>query len=317
MRADCWQCTPEIRQVVQQTTRGLKTPEQKARALTYWVRRRIRYVSAGQKHDYTPHAPASVLANRFGDCKDQSQLLAVMLREAGVPVALATLGTEDDGQILENVPSPWGTHAILLVTIAGKPHWIDTTVSQAGWDFLPRDDRDRLCYIVDDKGLRLQRTPRLTPEENRIEQTTRMWIGLDGSTRCQRTATYQGLAALSRRDDWLEVPAGERRRLLTAELQDANSKAHLRRLTIDEEMLRNFDQPAAAHIDFEVPRHFAGEVEREGSLTDSTLWTARFRSTSVPHLNQSIITRSTCRPATSSTRIRGTRARSARGASSR
>ena len=172
-------------------TRGLSNPADKARALTYWVRRNIRYISTGEKHDYTPHRPALVLANRFGDCKDTSQLLAVMLREAGIPVELATLGALDDGQVLESVPSPWGTHAILLATIDGKPHWIDTTASLAGWDFLPRDDRDRLCYVVDDKGtIRLLRTPPLSADGNRIEQTTEVWIGADGSSRCERSRSH-------------------------------------------------------------------------------------------------------------------------------
>jgi hypothetical protein len=75
------------------------------------------------------------------------------------------------------VPSPWGTHAILLVTLDGENHWIDTTLSLAGWDFLPRDDRDRLCYVVDDKELRLVRTPPMTADDNRIEQTTHIYIG--------------------------------------------------------------------------------------------------------------------------------------------
>ena len=56
----------------------------KARTLTYWLRRNIRYVSAGEKHDYTPHPPWQVYTNRFGDCKDTSQMLAVMLRETGI-----------------------------------------------------------------------------------------------------------------------------------------------------------------------------------------------------------------------------------------
>src|SRR5207244_812685 len=151
-----------------------------------WVRRHIRYVSLGPvTHDYTPHTPAVVFANRYGDCKDQSQFLAVLLREAGIPVALATLGARDDGQVLEDVPSPWGTHAILLVHLDGTDHWIDTTASLAGWDVLPRDDRDRLCYIVDEKGIRLGRTPSLKPEDNRTEQNTRITIGPDGSTRCE------------------------------------------------------------------------------------------------------------------------------------
>ena len=279
VRAGCWECTDEVRNVVREVTRGLETPAEKARALTYWVRRHIRYVAVGVHHAFTPHAPAAVLANRYGDCKDQSQLLAVLLREAGVPVALVTLGALDDGQVLEDVPSPWGTHAILLVTLDGKDHWIDTTASLAGWDYLPRDDRDRLCYLTPAPSkdesqpfLYLKRTPPLTPELNRTEQTTEMWVGADGSSRSTRTVTYHGSAALVRREDWVEVPDGERRRLVAAELQDANSKTRLSRLVVDEPKLKDFDRPVSARMVFEVPGHFGGEPEREGSLTDSKVW---------------------------------------------
>jgi len=272
LRADCWQCTDEVRRVVNEVTRDLKTPEDKARALTYWLRRNIRYVSAGQKHDYTPHAPATVFANRYGDCKDTSQFLAVMLKEAGIRVALVTLGVLDDGQVLEEVPSPWGTHAILLATIDGRPHWIDTTPSLGAWDYLPRHDRDRLCYVTDEKGIRLLRTPPLRAEDNLSEQTTHVWIGADGSSRCRRTATYHSGAALSQRDAWLEVPSGERRRQMTADLQDANSKTRLCALRLDERKLRDLGAPVTAEVVFEIPGHFSGDGDREGSVTDSKVW---------------------------------------------
>src|SRR5262249_29873513 len=104
LRAKCWECTPEIRDVVREVTRGLDAPVDKARALTPWVRKSVRYVSVSASGaGYTPQPPARVLANRYGDCKDQSQLLAVMLREAGVPVELVTLGVLDDGQVLPEV----------------------------------------------------------------------------------------------------------------------------------------------------------------------------------------------------------------------
>src|SRR5206468_11661281 len=168
---------------------------------TYNVRRNVRSVSAGENHDYTPNLPSEVLASRYGDCRDTSQLLAVMLRQAGLRVELATLGVLDDGQVLEEVPSPWGTHALLLVTAAGKDHWIDTTASLAGWDFLPREDRDRLCYLVDDQGrVRLRRTPPLTARDNLTEQTTEVWVGADGTARCDRAVLSHGAAALAQRD---------------------------------------------------------------------------------------------------------------------
>jgi tetratricopeptide (TPR) repeat protein/transglutaminase-like putative cysteine protease len=271
-RSRCSRCTPEVRQVVREVTRGLTRPEEKARALTHWVRRQIRYLSAGERHDYTPLAPGVVLRYRYGDCKDQSQLLVVMLREAGVPAGVATLGARDDGQVLESVPSPWGTHAIVVVPIDGHDHWIDTTISLAAWDFLPRDDRNRLTYVLDDRRLRLVRTPGLTPEDNRIVQTTQVSVGSDGSSRSERVSTHYGLAALHRRDDWTGVPPGERRRLVAAELQDSQSRARLVRLSLDEQELQDFDRPVTARVVFETPGHFVGEPQREGSLSDSKVW---------------------------------------------
>jgi tetratricopeptide (TPR) repeat protein/transglutaminase-like putative cysteine protease len=289
LRSDCWQCTPEIQQVVKEVTKGLRTPLEKARALTYWVRRNIRYISAGEKHDFTPHPPTRVLANRFGDCKDQTQLLAVMFGEIGVPVSLATLATQGEGQVVAEVPSPWGNHAILLVVIDGKQHWIDPTTTLVGWDFLVRDDRDRLCYVVEPPAsplsprgrgaggegaerLRLIRTPALTLDCNRIEQVTRLTIAADGSSRNERISSYYGLAAMGQRDEWLEVPSGERRRVATTALQNSLNQARLSQLLIDEDKLRDFDQPVVARMEFEVQGQFSGEPDREGSIADSQIW---------------------------------------------
>ena len=274
LRKDCWVCTPDVRKVVDEVTRGKETPIEKAKALTYWIRRHVRYHSQGPGGlGYTPHQPHQVLANRYGDCKDQAQLLAVMLREIGLPVWLVTLGTLDDGQIQKDVPSPWGSHAILMTQIDGKDYWIDTTVSLAAWDFLPRSDRDRLTYLTRDAELKLQTTPAFTAKDYRIEQTTQVAILSDGTARCKREATYHGSSAWSKRDRWLEVPVGERRRSIITELQDAHPKARLTALKIDEKQLHDFDKPARAEIEFDVPKLFTGDTTREGSLTDSPVWT--------------------------------------------
>ena len=273
LRAECWQCTVDIKKKVEEITKDLTDESAKARALTYWLRRNIRYVADGEVHDYTPHPPATVFANRFGDCKDTSQLLAVMLREAGIKVELATLGVYDDGQVLEAVPSPWGSHAILLATIDGKPHWIDTTASLAGWDFLPHDDRDRVCYLVSEKGdIRLIRTPALAADDNRFDQTTHVHIGSDGSTRCERDVTGVGSAAVAQRDAFLEVPNGERRRQVTSELQDANSRSRLVKLSMDEAALRDLGQPVQVGMTYEIASQFSGKNNLEGTVADSRVW---------------------------------------------
>lgn len=272
VRAECWECNDAIRDVVAKVAGGQKAPLDKARALTYWVRQNIRYLSRGPEGlGYTPHPPARVLANRFGDCKDQAQLLAVMFREVGLPVWLVTLGTLNDGQVLAEVPSPWGTHAILMVEIDGKEHWVDTTVSQAAWDYLPRSDCGRLAYLTRDGQIKLHRTPPATYKDYRIVQTTQMTIAPDGTSRSQRQVAYHGTGAWYKRDAWADAPAGERRRQVTSELQDANAKSRLLALKLDEQSLIDYDRPVRAEIDFEIPEHFTGEP-REGTLSDSVVW---------------------------------------------
>ncbi len=275
LRKACWECTPNVAKVVAEVTHGMTDPLQKAKALTHWMRQNIRYVSIGVGHYFTPHRPGIVLDNRYGDCKDGSQLLAVMLRQAGLKVELATLGVVGDGQVLPEVPSPWGTHAILVVTIDGKMHWIDTTSSLSGWDQLPRGDQGRMTYLVDDAGhIRLVRTPLSTPQENRYEQTTRLYVGNDGSTHFERTITAYGMMGRNLRDDLLEVPVGERRRKIASELQDSFSSARLLELIVDETALRDLDGPVKLKVIFAVEDHFrkASNDERDGSISDSKIW---------------------------------------------
>lgn len=272
IRAGCWECAPEVKKLTHQITKDLKDPAAKARALTYWVRRHVRYLAAGEEHDYVPHPPAVVLANRRGDCKDTSQLLAVMLKEAGLPVALVTLGFRGDGQILKDVPSPWGTHGILLVTINGKHHWIDTTATLAKWDELPIAVRNRACYVTDDKDIRLMRTPPLKMDDYRIEQFTKVKVDFDYSTTISRESIYFGLAAMRQRDKWLEVPVGERRQNAAEKLQDNYQRAKLLKLDVDEKALWDFDGPVRGTETFEIARHFTGTDKPEAGFSHGKVW---------------------------------------------
>jgi len=273
LRKDCWECDASVRKVVKDLTTGMSQATDKAKALTYWVRRNIRYLSRGPAGTgYTPHRPAQVLGNLFGDCKDQAQLLAVMLREIGLDPHLVTLGVLDDGQVIEAVPCPWGTHGILMVTIDGKEHWIDTTITMAPWDWLPRADRDRMAYLTRRGEITLKRTPPYTAADNRYEQTTYVAVQGDGTSHCTRSMFFHGGVALGRRESWIEATPGERRRYLTNELQDSYPRCRLEGIDIPERSLTDWDKSVQALVRFVVPKHFSGETSKEASVTDSPVW---------------------------------------------
>jgi len=273
VRAGCWRCDAELRELVRNVCKNAARPQEKAAALTHWVRRNIRYLSRGPNGaGYTPHAPSQVVRNRYGDCKDQTQLLAVMLREVGIDPWLVTLGVQGDGQVLPSVPSPWGTHAVLLAEIEGKEHWIDPTYSDAPWNFLSRSTRDRRCYLTRGDEFRLAKTPPLRSSDWHADSSSQVQIQLDGSTRFFRVGIWRGAAAVQRRNSYFETPKGERLRTATNEIKDAFPKARLWKLNFDETSLAETDRPVGASTEFAVPKQFSGDDELEGSFTDSVVW---------------------------------------------
>ena len=272
LRKHCWQCTPEIRKLVKRLTKGLTKPIEKASVLTHWVKQNLRYVGKGENHDYTPHPPGQVLRDRQGDCKDGCQLLAVMLKEAGIPAFFVTLGARGDGHVIKNLPSPWGTHALLMVKIDNQRHWIDTTATLAGWNVLPINSRDRVCYVIRNNGIHLTKTPSIKPEDHRFEQFSTVHIGLDGTTYNTRIERTYGLAAYHQRNRWLKIPAGEREYKVLKNLREDHSQALLDSFEIDERSLQDVDHRLRSKVKFTIPHHFEGKSKLEASFSDGRVW---------------------------------------------
>jgi tetratricopeptide (TPR) repeat protein len=257
VRSGCWECVPEVQRVVKEVTRGRTGDADKARALTYWLRKNVRYLSLHDRDTWAPLTPGRVFSCRYGDCKDQSQLLAVLLREAGVKAGVAIISWADSGDIRESFPSPWGNHAIVLATIDGAEQWIDPVYSHAAWDVLPPQDCDRLCFVMDESGpVRLVRTPKLRPEQNRAERTTRVRVARDGSARGEREIIYRGVQACNRRTELLALSESARRENLLSEIQDLHEGAKLLKATIDPSSLEDLDEPVRVRLEFELPREY-------------------------------------------------------------
>jgi transglutaminase-like putative cysteine protease len=97
-----------------------------------FVQNDIRYLGLEiGENTHRPHPPADVFAGRFGDCKDKSLLLSVILQHEGIP-AYATLINTTEGRNLPNVaPSPRiFDHTIVAIRRTGS-RWlfVDPTVS--------------------------------------------------------------------------------------------------------------------------------------------------------------------------------------------
>ena len=70
------------------------------------VQHKIRYLADLEgPHSFIPRAAPKVLEKGYGDCKEMSTLLKVLLKEKGIETNLALVATEGTIQCLEPVPT--------------------------------------------------------------------------------------------------------------------------------------------------------------------------------------------------------------------
>lgn len=91
----------------------------------------VRYLGieiGANSHQPTP--PETVLARRFGDCKDKALLLCALLRELGAEAYPALVNTTDRENIKDQLASPYAfNHVVVQLKHKGKVWWVDATSS--------------------------------------------------------------------------------------------------------------------------------------------------------------------------------------------
>jgi len=164
LQKDSLEVTPEIQAKVAELTKGLKTEDEKIRALYNFVALRFHYIGLdfgiGR---YQPHSADDVLGNGYGDCKDKHTLLATMLMAVGIEAWPALIHASR--KLDPDVPSPAQfNHVITVVPSGGKYIWLDTTPEVAPYQLLIASIRDKQALVIPvDKPPMLMKTPANPP----------------------------------------------------------------------------------------------------------------------------------------------------------
>ena len=107
------------------------TNEERTSAALRFVQDEIRYtgIEAGE-NSHKPHHPNQIFSQRFGDCKDKSYLLCVILRKMGIQADPVLINTEEGKAILNWLPSPSVfDHVTVRVKIDNDVYFFDPTIS--------------------------------------------------------------------------------------------------------------------------------------------------------------------------------------------
>jgi transglutaminase-like putative cysteine protease len=271
--AACGGCPPDVSQKVAELIRDCPTDEAKAQAICVWVRDSIRYRSHRcGPYAALPHPPADVYRACHGDCWDKSQLIHVMLQEAGIGSEFVFVNTEGAGRMDHRVPSPSADHVFLSVLAGEGRHWVDATATFNPWDQMRRDCYGREAYFLTDSTYRLETLPEMPAEAFKIENRTTVDIAVDGSARWRSRRTWHGLAAGETREAWMANTAAERRREIAADYRSYYPGVRVTRLELDRELLAASDKPLEVDFELDVPELFSGEGRRFSTLYEPQLW---------------------------------------------
>jgi hypothetical protein len=188
--------SPELHDLVLAQTAGKTTPEDKAKALFYWVEQNIRYVAVelGQSA-WQPHSAQEVYDNRYGDCKDMATLLVTLLHDAGISDAYPVLlQAESTDPVESTLPSPDAfDHCIARATIDDKTFWFDCTAEICGFGEIPGGDRGANVLVVKNDGTgEFNTIPPFAAPENALNITQNVVLKDDGSANCNETMVASG-----------------------------------------------------------------------------------------------------------------------------
>ncbi len=195
-------------------TAGLVDRRTRAIALSDWVRRNVRYVGVYLgPGGVVPHAASSVLANRYGDCKDHATLLEALLASSGIDSTVA-LVNNGDAYRLPEVPT-LGVLNHAIVYVPSLQLYLDPTAESVAGGFLPASLLGKPAVLT--RSGEFAMIPFF--QQARSRTFTQFDIQPDGSSRFRITRTGSGAQAEPYRRVARATPPPERERFVERMLQ--------------------------------------------------------------------------------------------------
>ncbi len=201
--------TPEVRRLANEITHGISGKRAQAVAIYDWVARHVRYVAVYfGVGGIVPHAADTVIANRYGDCKDHATLLEALLAAKGIDAVGALI----DAGGPNRPPRVAANHFNHIITYL--PQWklfVDSTVGEAPFSELPSGDLGRQVVLV--RALadtpRVLHTPGFGPATNTLIDEDDSHIDAAGTLTARSTQSGIGAMDIAMRGNFLNVRPGQ------------------------------------------------------------------------------------------------------------
>jgi hypothetical protein len=120
-----------LKQEINKINSNYKSNEEKTSAALRFVQDDIRYMGVEMGvHSHKPANPNKVFQQRFGDCKEKSYLLCVMLNAMNIDARPVLINTNSKKAITNWLPGATDfNHCTVRVNISSRIYWLDPTIS--------------------------------------------------------------------------------------------------------------------------------------------------------------------------------------------
>jgi transglutaminase-like putative cysteine protease/tetratricopeptide (TPR) repeat protein len=248
-----------IKKKAAELTEGLDERRPKIEAIHNYVVKNTRYLHLGLGvHGWKPYKTTECFSNKYGDCKDKSSLLKVMLEEAGIPAHLVLVRTRDLGTVDER-PASMHVFNHAIVYIPSEDLFLDPTAEFNGTKELTPMDQGAQALIVEDGGeARMTELPIDEADDNLLRREIEVSFE-EGTTTATGHMVARGQNAVHYRKS-LQDPA-RRDEVFEKQLSDIYPGAEL--VSARYKHLDGLERPVEIEFEFEggrIARQNAGET---------------------------------------------------------
>lgn len=171
----------ELKDKVNELTKGAKNDDEKIKNIYYWVQDNIRYIAfedglAG----FRPDASQNVFKKRYGDCKGMANLIRQMLREAGFDARLTWIGTKHIAYDYSIPSLVVDNHMICTLFKDGKKYYLDGTEKFNSLGEYAERIQGKQVMIEDGENYIIEQVPVALPASNK--ETYSAVLAIDGES---------------------------------------------------------------------------------------------------------------------------------------
>ncbi len=192
---------PTIQHLADSITFGINTPREKVKAIYQWVQNKIKYIAIEDgDNGFIPQQAETVLARKYGDCKDKSSLLTALIRAVGEESSFACVGTRRLPYSFSKYPVVSTANHLIAIwwDENKKPVILDGTSQYLGIDEIPSFIQGKECLIVKDSSTFIvYKIPIDAPAKNQTIDTLRLQI--------QGTNLYGSGVLMAKGDERVEL----------------------------------------------------------------------------------------------------------------